>query len=222
VAARRLPLLLIAAAASASIAGCSTGDTPFGFGGGGHSRNSADVTFLHSMSDHEKATLGITRLAERRALRRELRGIARSMTSEQQHDLGKLGLMSRGARKSSGAQPPAVRDAVSAMVDLTRVKDAESFDYEFMRTMLEQNQAAIAICEAESRHGSDAAVKRLAAAIEAQRKRELARIHGWLRLWYGDVQPGGHGPGPPGGGGGQSPAPGSPSPSPGGAPHVPL
>ena len=71
------------------------------------------------------------------------------------------------------------------------------------------------------RHGSDPAVRHLAAAIAAARKRELARIHGWLRLWYGDVQPGG-GLGPPGGGGGQSPGPGSPSPSPGGAPHVPL
>jgi Domain of unknown function (DUF305) len=87
--------------------------------------------------------------------------------------------------------------------------------------MIEQNQAAIAIANAEAREGSDPAVKRLAAAIAASRKRELARIHGWLRLWYGDVQPGG-GLGPPGGGGGQSPGPGSPSPSPGGAPHVPL
>jgi uncharacterized protein (DUF305 family) len=218
---RRLPPLLLAVAACASLAACSA-DTPFGAaGGGGGARNAADATFLRSMSEHEKATLGITRLAERRALRRELRGIARTMTSEQRKDLGKLGSLSHGLRSGGSAAPAVARSAVSAMVDLTRVKDAESFDYEFMRTMLEQNQAAIAICDAEVHHGSDPMVRGLAAAIEAARKREMTRIRGWLRLWYGDVQPGG-GLGPPGGGGGQSPGPGSPSPSPGGAPHVPL
>jgi uncharacterized protein (DUF305 family) len=143
------------------------------------------------------------------------------MTGEQQKDLGRLGSLSHGLRSGSSAPPTVARSAVSAMVDLTRVKDAESFDYEFMRTMLEQNQAAIAIADNEVRHGSDPAVRSLAGAIAAARRRELARIHGWLRLWYGDVQPGG-GLGPPGGGGGRSPGPGAPAPSPGGAPHVPL
>jgi uncharacterized protein (DUF305 family) len=218
----RLRLPLLAVAACASLAGCSAGDSSLGFGGdGGHARNSSDATFLRSMSEQEKATLGITRLAERRALRRELRGIARTMTSEQKKDLGKLGSLSHGVHSGRTAPTAVARSAVSAMVDLTRVKDAESFDYEFMRTMLEQNQAAIAICDAEVHHGSDPMVRAMAASIEAARKREMARIHSWLRLWYGDVQPGG-GLGPPGGGGGQSPGPGSPSPSPGGAPHVPL
>ena len=219
---RRLPLLLLAIAACAG--GCSSSDSPIAaLGGDSHARNAADTDFLRSMTEHEKATLDITRLAQRRALRAELRGIARSMTSEQQQDLGRLGSLARGLRSQGGAPPAAARAAVSAMVDLTRVKDAESFDYEFMRTMLEQNQAAIGIADAELRHGSDPAVKSLAAAIEAARKRELARIHGWLRLWYGDVQPG-SGLGPPGGAGGQSPGPGppSPSPSPPKAPRVPL
>jgi hypothetical protein len=103
------------------------------------------------------------------------------------------------------------------MVDLARVKDATSFDHEFMRTMVEQNQRAIAIAQHEVSYGSDPAVKRLAAAIVSSRKRELDRIRGWLHLWYGDIQPGPPSIKPPGGGGGQKPkpaprAPGSPVP----------
>jgi uncharacterized protein (DUF305 family) len=99
------------------------------------------------------------------------------------------------------------------MLDLARVKDATSFDYEFMRTMIERNQAAIAIARNELSFGSDPEVKRLAAAVASSRKKELERLRAWLHLWYGGgIQPGAPPLKPP------SPAPGSP---PGGSP-VPL
>jgi uncharacterized protein (DUF305 family) len=85
----RLRLLLLAAAAGASLTSCNSGDSPLG--GDWHAPNAADVTFLRSMTEHEEATVGITRLAQRRALRVELRGIARTMTTEQQANLRELG-----------------------------------------------------------------------------------------------------------------------------------
>ena len=200
----RLRSLLLVAAAGASLTGCSSADTPLAAVGARHSLGSPDAAFLSSMSDHEKATLGITRLAKRRALRRELRGIARTMTSEEQANLSQIESLAQGP-PSGGARPPRTwRTPRSAMADLARVKDATSFDHEFMRTMVEQNQRAIAIASHEVRFGKDPAVKGLAAQIVAARKKELDRIRGWLRLWYGDVQPG---PGPletPGGGGDQT------------------
>ena len=218
----RLRSLLIVAVAALSLASCNSGDSPLGvLGGGGHGTNSKDAAFLRAMTDHEQATLGITRLAERRALRAELRGIARTMTSEERQDLRALGSLARPLGKRTAPPPNTSRAPIAAMVDLARVKDATSFDYEFMRTMIDQNQAAIAIARDEERLGGNPAVKRLATEIRLARERELARIRAWLRLWYGgDIQPSPPSPGPPRGGGGQTPRPG-PSP-PQRRPGVPL
>ena len=205
----RLPLLLLAAAAGASLAGCSGGDSPLAALGGGGAPNAADAAFVRSMTAHAKGTLGISRLAQHRALRRELRGIARTMTAEQDASLHELGSLAQGPAGRATRSPTGSRTPASALLDLTRVKDASSFDYEFMRTMIEQNQAAIAIAREEGRSGSDPKTKRLASTIEAARLKELERIRAWLHLWYGDVQPGG--------GGGQTPSPG-----PGSRPGPPL
>jgi uncharacterized protein (DUF305 family) len=214
-------LLLLAAAASASLASCNGGDSPLGaLGAERHAPNAADAAFLRSMTEHAEGTLGIARLAQHRALRAELRGIARTMTSEQHANLRELGslahgLPSRGVRPRTTSRAPS-----SAMLDLARVKDATSFDYEFMRTMIEQNQAAIAIAHDEVRLGSDREVKRLAAAIASSRKKDLERLRAWLHLWYGDIQPGPPSLKPPGGGGDQNPSPAPRLPHKG--PAVPL
>jgi uncharacterized protein (DUF305 family) len=187
-----------------------------------HTPNATDRAFLRAMTEHEQKTLGIPRLAERRALRRELRGISRTMTAERQENLRKLGSLSRGTGTGSGPPPAAWRSPSSALRDLSRVKDATSFDHEFMRTMIEQNQRAMTIANREAALGSDPATKRLALAISSQRRKELDRLHAWLRLWYGEIQPSpGPGPGPPGGGGGGTvPRPGPSAPHSGGS--VPL
>ena len=202
---RSFGLLLLAAAAAASLTSCSSDNSPLSaLGAERQAPNSADASFLRSMTQHEQATLGITRLAQRRALRAELRGIARTMTDEERSNLRALASLSQGFA-GHGVRPPAAsRPPSSAAADLARVKDATSFDHEFMRTMIEQNQRAIAIANNELRFGRNPEVKRLAAAIVAARRKELERIRGWLRLWYGDIQP------PGGAGGNQEPSPGPP------------
>lgn len=208
----RLRLLVLAAAASASLTSCSGGGSPLAaVGGAGHAPNAADAAFLRSMTAHTGASLGITGLAQHRALRRELRGIARTMATEQHSNLSDLGSLAQGLA-GRGVRPPAASRAPSAaMLELARVKDASSFDYEFMRTMIEENQAAIGIAQDEVRLGSDARTKRLAAAIASSRTKELERLRAWLHLWYGgDIQPSPPSLQPPGGGGNQKPSPAAP------------
>src|SRR3954451_7728767 len=141
----RTVLLLVASAAAAGLASCN--GSPFAAGGAQHARNAADAAFLRSMTAHERGALPITQLAQHRARRVKLRGIARTMTGEQTDDLRGFGLL---------GQPAAVVPR-SAAGDLGRVKAATSFDYEFMRTMIAQNEAAIAIARREVASGSDAA-----------------------------------------------------------------
>jgi uncharacterized protein (DUF305 family) len=187
---RRLGLLLLAAAAAASLTSCNSGDSPFAaLGGARPAPNAADAAFLRSMTEHEQVTLGITRLAQRGALRKELRRIAHTMTTDQEGDLRALGRLAQGL-PSRGVRPP-TRSPSSGTLDSARVKDAASLDYEFMRTMIERNQAAIAIAHDETSFGGDAEVKRLAGAIASSRKQELEQLRAWLHLWYGgDIQPG--------------------------------
>jgi uncharacterized protein (DUF305 family) len=203
---RRLASTLLAAVAAAGLTSCGSSGSPLGaFGGSAHSLNSTDATFLRSMTAHEQMSLGITRLARQKALRKELRGIARTMTSEQQGELSKLGALAQspGARQKSR---PAIRNPTATTYDLARVKDATSFDYEFMRTMIERNQAALAIARDEQSSGADPDVRRLADEISSARETELKQLRAWLAEWYGGgAQPGV--PPPAGGGGGQSPVP---------------
>ena len=183
----RVVLLLVAAAAAASLASCKGGDSPFAAGGAQHPGNTADAAFLRSMAAHDKGALPITQLAQHRARRVELRRIARTMTGEQTDDLRGFGRLGQ----------PAAAAPRSAAGDLGRVKAATSFDYEFMRTMIEQNEAAIAIARREIASGTDAALKRLAVAIGASRQKELEQLRAWLHLWYGEVQPAPAPPEPP-------------------------
>jgi uncharacterized protein (DUF305 family) len=207
----RLRLLPVVAAAGACLTALTGCDSPLA--ADNHPPNAEDAAFLHSMTEHEKATLPIPRLARHRALRAELRGIARTMTSERQADLRRLGSLGHGVPRRGAGPAARGRPAGSALADLSRVKDATSFDHEFMRTMIEQNQQAMAIANHEASYGSNPEVKRLAIAISAARRKELDRLRAWLRLWYGDLQPSPPAPGPPrGGGGGHKPRPGPPSP----------
>jgi uncharacterized protein (DUF305 family) len=207
-------LLLLAAAASASLTSCNGGDSSLAaMGAGRHAPNATDAIFVGSMTANARTSLGITRLAQQRALRSELRGIARTMTGEQQGNLDELDSLEQSLA-GRGLRPPAARRRPStALSDLAVVKDATSFDHEFMRTMIERNEEAIAMARHEVSFGSDPEAKRLAAAIVASRKKELEKLLMWLHLWYGgDVQPGPPRLKPPGGGGGQKPGPPPPTP----------
>jgi uncharacterized protein (DUF305 family) len=207
----RLRLPVVAAAAGACLTALPGCASPLA--AENHPPNAEDAAFLRSMTQHEQGTLPIPRLAQHRALRAELRGIARTMTKERQANLRRLGALGPGAPRRTGARPASGRPPSSALADLSRVKDATSFDHEFMRTMIEQNQRAMAIANHEAAYGSDPEVKRLAIAISSARRKELDRLRAWLRLWYGDLQPSPPAPGPPrGGGGGRKPRPGPPSP----------
>jgi uncharacterized protein (DUF305 family) len=180
---RRLGVLVAVVAVAAALAGCSGsgGGSPLAVGGAPRASNAADAAFVRSMSAHEKGSLAITRLGQRRAHRLELRRIARKMTDAQAADLAAFARV--GTASAPAAAPP------SSEAALGRVKHATSFDYEFMRTMIEQNEAAIAIARREIGAGSDPALKQLAGEIAAARQKELEQLRAWLKLLYGDIQP---------------------------------
>jgi uncharacterized protein (DUF305 family) len=206
----RRRLLVPALLAAVPLAGCD------GLGGNvmGHADpvNGTDAAFVRAMIEHERAVGSIARLGRKKALRVELRGIAKDRLARQGRNLGNLGWFDKalrdrrvsplGARIRRGPPPH----------DPRALRRAVSFDHEFLRVMIEQHEYAMATAAVERDRGGDPRLRALAKKIHASSQRDLATLRRWLRTWYGDDTQRGTPPGPPlgpggGGGGGGSPGP---------------
>jgi uncharacterized protein (DUF305 family) len=208
----RCRVLVLTLLASVAMSGCG------GVGGEMIGRaqpsNSTDAAFVRAMIAHERATASIARLGREKALRVELRGIARDTLTRHNRNVPHLNLFEAALRGSRVSLVSSYIRGRPPRFDARQLRGAVSFDHDFMVRMIEQHRYAMTTAAAERDHGSDARVKALAAEMYDSSRRDLAKLQRWLRTWYGDTQPppSPRGPAPapdPGGGGGQgAPAPG--------------
>ena len=207
---RRAPLVLVLLL-TAALAGCG------GDGGalnvlGGAARpepNATDAAFARAMTPHERETLAMAGLARTRAMRRELRKVARSMLANRPNvirrlEAGGLELQREGVRAPRGAM-------TRKPADLGALRNAVSFDQRFMELMIRHLESAIAMAEEEQDRGGHQGLSRLATEILESHERELETLRRYLNTWYGEgIQPGeggggGEGEGPPEDGDGDTP-----------------
>ena len=186
-------------------AGCGGGDGgPLGVLSERSEPNRTDAAFAHAMVPHQKEGLAMAELARQRALRKELRKIAKTMLGPRRHEIRRLAplgaeLVREGLRPERGAMN-------RRPVDIDDLRRATSFDQRFMELMIRHHEDAIAMAEEEQDRGGDPRLKRLAGEILKTHERELEALRRWLRTWYGEgVMPGEGGGG--GGGEGERPAP---------------
>ncbi|MEA2473379.1 MAG: hypothetical protein QOE06_1294 [Thermoleophilaceae bacterium] len=205
---------------SAAVAGCGGGGGPLGFSGVGTGKpNATDAAYVRAMVPHERDTGVLAGLGQHRALRKELRRMAKSTAGRQRSDLGQLSAFA-AELQSRGVRPGALRlGRGRPRLDPSAVRDATSFDHEFMVALIRQNEGAVAMAEVEQDRGGDLRLKRLAGAILESRSRDLEQLRRWLHTWYGeDTVPGDGGASPsgpgqgapdptqPGGGGSTNPS----------------
>ena len=190
---RRLALI----AACLAVAGCGDGSGGAALGPGGverHEPNATDAAFVRAMVPHQSAGVAMARVAERRAKRTELRSIGGEIADRQAPTIERL-------RELTPAVPPAAGAAWKpAPVDVRRLRDPVSFDFEFMTGMIRHHEDSIALAEVEQDRGGDDRIKRVAKEIFESQKRELEKLRRYLRTWYGtDGSEGPGGSAPPGG-----------------------
>ena len=163
-----------------------------------------DAAFAQAIVPHQREALAMAELGRERALRKELRRIARQMLDPRREEIRRIGpiaaeLARDGVRPERGAmrRRPA---------DVRELRRAVSFDLRFMELMIRHHEDAISMAEEEQDRGGHGRLKHLAAELQARHERELEKLRRWLNTWYGEgVLPGGGGGG--GGGEGEQPAP---------------
>jgi len=206
----RFRLLVPALLATVSLAGCG------GSGGGGmlglgkkESPNQTDAAFVRAMVAHERAVGSIAELGREKAMRVELREIARKRLAQHGSNLTSLGVFEDALRGRRVAPLGARTHRGPPRYDPRGLAGAVSFDHEFLVRMIEQEEYAVAAAAVERNRGGDSRLKALAKDMSHDSEQNLIRLKHWLHTWYGgDTQPGVP-PGPPnGGGGGGSATPG--------------
>lgn len=199
----RRPLLLLLLLAAVA-AGCGEGDRGFGIVAAATADpNATDAAFARAIVPHEREALALAQVARKRALRRELRAIARTMLARPPDRIREL------AGIAAELERDGVRPTGASMnrrpADARGLRDAVSLDFRFMELMIRHLEGAVAMAEEEQDRGGHPRLKHLAGELMETHERELEALRRWLRTWYGEGVLPGEGGG--GGGGGERPAP---------------
>ena len=182
----RLLVLLLAAAWVTG--GCGASGNPFVRA---EPVSDTDAAFVRAMMVHERMVGSIAAAGRDKALRVELRGIAKETLARHARDESTLALF-EGAVRGRRVAPLGTRThSGPPRVDVRTLRRAVSFDHEFLVLMIQQHEYAMAAAAAERDRGSDRNVKVLAGSIYDSSRRDVERLRRWLRTWYGDdTQPG--------------------------------
>ena len=161
-----------------------------------------DGAFLTSMVPHHEDAIEMATLARRRANRSEIKTLASEIIDAQTGETQEMGLAHQrifGEPLPEGGMMHGdlgLSEAEMGMpMDMRELESAREFDRSFIDAMIRHHQAAIRMARVEIERGSDAGVKRLAAAIVAAQSREIEQMNSWRRSWYGAASPSGGIPG---------------------------
>lgn len=197
----RLPVAALLAIAAA-LTGCGGGIL-----GGAETvePNATDAAFVRAMAAHQRTTDMMARIGSRKALREELRALAKATVKRNEQDLRRLAELADDVR-GRGVSPVHGGIGEPPPTNPRALRAAVSIDHEFLVRMIQQHEYAISAAAAERARGGDERLKALAETIHESSSQDLAKLKRWLRTWYGDdTQPP---PVPPPGGGGGGAAPG--------------
>lgn len=146
-----------------------------------------DTDFARGMVPHHQGAVDMAKVQLQFGTDPELRKLAQWIVTSQQQEIGlmKRWLDRRGT--SAVAAGAAETDSVKALTAATHaMHEAMNIDYtgnadiDFARGMIPHHAGAVAMAEAQLKHGVDAELRTLAKDIILSQKREIAQMERWL------------------------------------------
>jgi uncharacterized protein (DUF305 family) len=158
-----------------------------------------DQRFIDMMVPHHEAAIAMAEIAQSRATRDELRGLADAIVEAQTAEIGQLRAWRQSWFGSSETPPmnampmlPGVRMVGELMIgdrmdmrdDVEQLRTAEPFDQTFIDAMILHHQSAIEAGQSALTRSAREEVRRLAEAIIESQAREIEQLRQWRADWY--------------------------------------
>jgi len=152
-----------------------------------------DRAFTADMVPHHVSAVEMAEIAKQRSKRPEIQGLADDIIRTQKEEIGQMrGIDTRLADDGEPKGKLGVSGAMMGMsMDTGSLKTAEPFDRAFIDMMLPHHQGAIRMARVELDRGADGDAKKLAEAIIAAQSREIEKMNGWRKDWFGAASPAG-------------------------------
>ncbi len=152
-----------------------------------------DRAFTADMVPHHTSAVEMAEIAKQRSKRPEIQGLADDITRTQKEEISQM----RGidTRLKDAGEPKGKLGVDHSMMgmsmDTGSLKSAEPFDRAFIDMMIPHHQGAIRMARVELDRGADGDAKKLAKAIIAAQTREIGKMNGWRKDWFGAASPAG-------------------------------
>jgi uncharacterized protein (DUF305 family) len=174
------------------LGGCGKDDDDAGAAAG----NATDRAFAGSMIPHHESAVDMGRLAERGAGRAELKSLARQIVRSQRAEIRTLRRIDRqlageGVKRGRLGLD---RNMMGMGMNMHGLASARPFDRAFIDMMVPHHLGAIRMSRVELRRGDSEELRALARDIIDAQTREIRRMRGWRKAWYGSgAAPAAHG-----------------------------
>ncbi|CAB4920289.1 unannotated protein [freshwater metagenome] len=168
-----------------------------------------DKAFVSQMIPHHEMAVEMAGYAPAQGERSQIRGLGKSIIAGQAPEITqmkaiatRLGVtpaampmdgesMDHGSMTTAASTLGLSMDDMGMSMKMGALKDAKPFDRAFIDEMIPHHQGAIRMARAELAKGSDPELKKVATAIVAAQKKEIAQMNSWREQWYGSPSPAG-------------------------------
>lgn len=198
---RRVPALVLAVLAAASLAGCTKKDdsrtaadnppatsTPTGASSGTQSPPATadapyDLQFIDTMISHHEGGVAMAELAAQKAARPEIKAFGSTMVADQRAEVARMRFM---RNQWFAAAPPAVNMNLPGMmeshdmsIDHMTSLSGPDFDRMFIDMMITHHEGAVAMSREALNRAGHQELKALAAEIIDKQESEIRKMKGW-------------------------------------------
>lgn len=145
-----------------------------------------DVTYIDMMIPHHQLAVDMAKIAQEKATRGELKGLANDIIRAQEDEIKRMGGW-RNELAGSATPNPDMSTAMGGMagmdVDLEKLKASPNFDADFITAMIPHHQTAIGMSTDALPYLKKGELRDLARDIITTQQTEIDRMNGWLEEW---------------------------------------